>query len=117
MGFVVLLLPKWLVYMEEKITSLEQNVITVSKELVALKELIATVLTKVDTNFGVVEKKLSTLEKKINELNFKIDNLDVNTVSGFNEVGNKIESLTEEITKIGTVTGYDEMYKNQKGLN
>ena len=103
--------------MDEKIAMLESNLSTLSKEMVSLKELIAGGFKKVDTNFSIVGNRLSTLEKKINELNFKIENLDSNTSSGLNEVGTKIESLTEEITKISVVTKYDEMYKNQEGLS
>ena len=102
--------------MEEKIANLEANLATVSKELVSLKELIAASFTKVDANFGVVSKNLVSLEKQIKELNFKLQNLDSTTASGLNEVGNKIESLTEEISKTGAVTKYDEMFKNQQGL-
>lgn len=103
--------------MEEQIKSLENNINTLSKELVELKELIASSFKKVDSNFNIVTSKLSTLEKKVGELNYKIDNLDGNTNKGFNDVGGKIETLTEEIQKISEVTKYDEMYKNQKGLS
>lgn len=103
--------------MEEKLSQIEQNVSILSKELVALKDLIANGFKKVDTNFSIVEKRLHQLEKKINELNFKLENLDSNTSTGLNDVGTKIESLTEEITKISVVTKYDEMFKNQQGLS
>lgn len=98
--------------MEDRLKALESNLSTVSQELVSLKELIAGGFKKVDTNFLVVEKQLSSLEKKINEINFKVENLDTNTSTGLNDVGNKIESLSDEISKISEVTRYDEMYKN-----
>jgi archaellum component FlaC len=102
--------------MEERIKTLESNLSSVSQELIDLKNLIVASFKKVDANFGIIGKNLSAIEKKINELKFKVDSLDTTTSTGLNEVGTKIESLTEEITKIGAVTKYDEMFKNQKGL-
>jgi predicted nucleic acid-binding Zn-ribbon protein len=103
--------------MEEQIKGLENNIATISKELVELKELIASSFKKVDSNFTIVTGKLLVLERKVGELTYKIDNLDGSTSKGFNDVGGKIETLTEEIQKISVVTKYDEMFKNQKGLN
>jgi prophage DNA circulation protein len=120
--------------MEERLKVLEDNLSTVSVELVALKSLIASSFMKVEANFSVVSRNLAVIEKNIKTLNFKVDNLDnieksiktlnfkldnldTSTSSGLSEVGTKIESLTEEIIKIGAVTKYDEMFKNQQGLS
>ena len=102
--------------MDDRLKSLDSTLATVSQKLVSLKALIASSFTKVETNFSIVSRNLVTIEKTLKELKFKVDNLDTTTSSGLNEVGTKIESLTEEIGKIGAVTQYDEMYKNQQGL-
>jgi predicted nucleic acid-binding Zn-ribbon protein len=103
--------------MDEKLANLEINLSTLSKEFLSLKEAIAAGFKKVDTNFASIGSRLASLEKQVKELNFKVANLDTNTSSGLNEVGTKIESLTEEINKISVVTKYDEMCKNQQGLS
>lgn len=68
--------------------------------------------TKVDTNFGTVQTDLKKLHQQIESLSTQVEALKGDTVGGFQDVGVKIENLTEEIAKIGEVTNYSEQYSN-----
>jgi len=102
-----------------------------SSDLSTLKDLIKAGFQKVENNFEVVKKdvelthkkiegltqRIESLEKRVEYLSKNLESLDVTTSDGFTDVGMKIESLTDEIVKIGAVTSYDQQYKNMQGLN
>lgn len=102
--------------MEDRIKALESNLKTVSKEFLEIKNLTVSVLNKIDLNFQVLDSKLEGLEKNLADLTHKVDNLDSHTSTGLNDVGTKIESLTDEISKISKVTGYEDLFLNESGL-
>lgn len=103
--------------MEQKIEILEKSVTALTTELLELKELLGKGFKKVDNNFDSIKKEIDSLHVKVDILNKKVDALEGSTTDGFGEVGLKLENLTEEITKIGQVTNYDEAFKNMQGLN
>lgn len=103
--------------MTDKIENLEKNISSITKDLLELKELISIGFKKVDNNFFSIKKEIDILHSKIDTLNKKVDVLEGSTTDGFGEVGLKLENLTEEITKISSVTNYNEQYKNLQGLN
>jgi hypothetical protein len=102
--------------MENKIENLEKNLTALTKEMIELKELIGTGFTKVDNNFASTKKEIDSLHNKVDILNKKVDALEGSTTDGFDEVGLKLENLTDEISKISVVTQYDEVLKNLDGL-
>lgn len=102
--------------MENKITEIEKSIAALSDELKSLGESITTGFKKVDANFETVKKEIDFLHKKVDLLSTKVAALDTSTTDGFDDVGIKLENLTEEITKIGKVTGYDEEFKNLSGF-
>jgi len=87
--------------MNEQIDGLEKNITHISQELKSLSDLIGTGFTKVDTNFNSIKNEINTLNTKIDLLTKKVDLLKGSTNEGFEDVGLKLENLTEEITKIG----------------
>ena len=86
-------------------------------ELHMLKEFIASGFKKVDHNFVVLKKEIDDINKQLDVINKKIEALGNSTSEGLEDVGVKIESLTEEIGKIGAVTKYDQEYKNLRQFN
>lgn len=103
--------------MEQKIESLEKSVTAVTKELLELKELLGTGFKKVDSNFDSIKKEIDSLHIKVDVLNKKVDALEGSTTDGLEDVGLKLENLTEEITKISAVTNYDQEFRNMQGLS
>ena len=117
--------------------TLETKLNTVFSELSTLRELMKAGFQKVENNFEsvkkdlesvhkkiesahkkieLVDKKVELVHKKIELLTTRVEALDTSTSDGFTGVGMKIESLTEEIAKIGAITGYDEQFRNMEGL-
>ena len=101
--------------MSEQIT-LETKLNTVFSELSTLRELMKAGFQKVENNFDAVKKDLESVHKKIELLTKRVEALDTSTSDGFSGVGMKIESLTEEIARIGAVTSYEEQFRNMEGL-
>jgi predicted nucleic acid-binding Zn-ribbon protein len=102
--------------MEKRIEMLEKSVMHLSGELKEIKELIGTGSKKVATNFDSIKKEIDSLHGKVDILNKKVDRLEGNTTDGFEDVGLKLENLTEEISKTSMVTKYDEEFNNLKAI-
>ena len=75
-----------------------------------IKELLSTSFTKVNGNFVSIKKELDILHIKVDLLNAK-------TSDGLDNVGVKIENLTEEIGKINKVTNYEGIINNLNSIN
>jgi len=103
--------------MEERISSIEAKIEGFAAEIRSLGEIISKSFTKVDNNFDSIGKQFLNLRNQVEILNKKVDQLQGATHEGFDGVGEKLESLTDEIKKIASVTGYDEQFSNLKGLN
>ncbi len=82
-----------------------------------LKDLLLSGLQKVEGNFLVLKNDIEGIHKKIDALARRVEALDTTTSTGLDDVGGKIVSLSEEISKIAVVTGYAGQYDNMKGLN
>ena len=102
--------------LEERMTRMEDAIYAMRAELSEFKELMHSALKKIDANFELVEKQIYNLTVQFKVLNGTVENLKGSTTSGFDDVSVKIGSLTDEISKIGTVTRYDAYYKNLKDL-
>ena len=102
--------------MSEQLIEFENKLSMLSTELSTLRDLIKGGFQKVENNFDVVKKDVESIHKKIEALTKRVEALDTTTSDGLSDVGMKIESLTDEITKIGAVTSYDELYKNMEGF-
>lgn len=103
--------------MNEKVDHLEQQLATVVKEIGGVGEAISAGFTKVDTNFSTLKIQIETLQKKVDAMVKEIEQLKGETSEGFDDVGIKIESLTDEIIKIGKVTDYEDQFRNLQGLS
>jgi len=103
--------------MDDRLNKLEDNLSELSKEVVELKALLSTGLQKVSNNFAAIIKEVGIINNKIDLANKNIETLKGNTDGGFEVVGLKLDNLSDEISKIGAVTNYDEQYKNLEGLN
>ena len=64
----------------------------------------------------MVGREIKLLHQQVDILNKKVDSLKGDTHEGFEDVGLKLENLTEEISKIGKVTNYSEYFENLKAL-
>ena len=91
--------------MEQKLLVLESNLSEIRGEVKELKEIILSLAKNSDTNFNLLKKDISALHHKV-------DNLKGDTTQSFEEVGNHLINLTNEISKISLATGYDEMVHN-----
>ena len=96
--------------MEQRMDRMESLLLANIEETKTLREVLSTALVKINDNFKNMNDRLDRLDKKV-------DALSGDTNIGFESVGKKIENLTGEISKIGTVTNYNEYYQNLKSLN
>lgn len=90
----------------------EGNQPEMSAEIAGLSQVIELGFTKVEANFESVKREIDNLHKKVETLIRKVDALEGNTNDSFEEVGLKLETLSEEKLKIGTVTEYDQQFGN-----
>ena len=102
--------------MSESLESLQSAISLLSKELKESLEPISNGFKKVDSNFDSIKKEIALLNAKLEILTKKVDQLKGTTNEGLESVGLKLENLTDEISKINTVTQYDDLFKNMKGL-
>ncbi len=102
--------------MEKRVDQSEASVASISAELKNIGELIGAGFKKVDTNFDSIGREIKQLHGEIAVLNKKVDLLKGETTDGLEDVGLKLENLTEEISKIGTVTRYGEEFKNMQAI-
>ncbi len=109
---------------EERFNTLAAEVATLKDTLSDMRTLILSGLQKVEGNFNVlkndtagIHKKIDALTRGVDTMSSRVEALDSSTSTGFDDVGGKIVSLSEEISKIGAVTGYAGQYDNMKGLN
>lgn len=102
--------------MEERFQKIERSVQELTLELHSVGDLIAAGFTKVNTNFESISKEIKNLHNQIEIINKKIDQLQGNTTEGLQNVGLRLETLTEEISKISVVTKYGDYYDNMKAI-
>ncbi len=102
--------------MEQRIGNIEKIITMLSTDLKSISESMSAGFQKVQNNFEIMKKEVDTIHKKLDNLTKKVEFLEGSTNDGFDGVGVKLESLSEEIAKIGTVTKYEEEYLNLKGL-
>lgn len=96
--------------MEQKVAAIESNITELGKEIKEIKDLIAAGYKSANNNFESLNKELAILHKKI-------DSLKGDTGKGFDSVGVQLETLTNEISKIDSVTRYGEEFKNSDFIN
>ena len=101
---------------EKRLEELESSISAIAGDLRAVKDTIAAGFTKVNANFAVVGREIKLLHQQVDILNKKVDSLKGDTHEGFEDVGLKLENLTEEISKTGKVTNYSEYFENLKAL-
>lgn len=107
--------------MEEKIQSIETKISVLNDEINNLSKHIVAGFTKVENNFEIIRKELNQLNSKndsigsaVDEIKNSLQSLEGATNEGFGTVEFKLETLTDEISKIGAVTNYDQHYSNLK---
>ncbi len=103
--------------MSEINNGLDAKVSALQSEFASLKELIATGFQKAENNFSALKQDVDVTHKKLEALTKAVEELGNNTTVGLDDVGVKIESLTEEIQKIGTVTDYSAQFDNLKSIS
>lgn len=86
------------------------------KRIEVLEEVLTAGFKKVDLNFEALGKEIRQIHGQIEVLNKKVDLLRGDTSEGFDDVGSKLENLSQEISKIGLVTNYNEEYSNLKTI-
>ena len=96
---------------------LENLISILNKELKDIKDLLGTGFTKVSNNFDSIVIQINTLHRKIDFLTKKVDLLEGTTNVGLEDVGLKLENLTDEITKISVVTRFSEEFENLNRLS
>lgn len=109
--------------MEEKIQSIEAKLSILNEEINALSKHILTGFTKVENNFETIRKELNQLNSRYDNIGSSVDeikktlqSLEGATNEGFVTVEFKLETLTDEISKIGAVTNYDDHFTNMKAI-
>ncbi len=88
--------------LEERVNTLEQLLITVLSNMGETRQAISDGFTKTNSNFT-----------KIHE---KIDTLTGNTNRGFEDVTLDLANIAEEISKINSVTGYEQAVNNMRAV-
>jgi archaellum component FlaC len=86
----------------EKLEILEKTVASLLSEITSLKESVASGFKKVESNFENLSKK--------------VDDLSSGTTHSLGRVDVKLDSLSDEIKKIGAVTRYESEYENLSSI-
>jgi hypothetical protein len=100
--------------MEQRIIALESSVGAITTEIKSLGDLLVTGFRKVDNNFEKIGNEIKVLHGQIEVLNKKVDLLQGDTKESLQNVDMRLENLSDEISKIGTVTKYEEYFNNLK---
>jgi uncharacterized coiled-coil DUF342 family protein len=103
--------------MQERIETLEKKITVLSQDISEIKELIGSGFKKTDNNFDSIKKEMDGLTIKTESIKKSLELLRGSTDDGFGTVGLKLENLSDEISKIGIVTRYEEQFKHLKTLN
>lgn len=88
--------------LENRVNKLEETISALLQHIKDVNHSITSGFEKVDKNFD-----------KVND---KIDALRGRSTSSIETVELKLDDLTSEIKKINEVSGYDDLYANNKGL-
>jgi len=103
--------------MTPNIDEINSDLSALKKDITAIKDLLTTSLPKIDHNFINIQGQIAQLNQKLEALQLTVMALDKNTDKGLQDVGVKLENLTDEIGKIGQVTNYSDQYNNLKSFN
>ncbi|WP_256002009.1 MULTISPECIES: hypothetical protein [Pedobacter] len=87
---------------EKRITALEESVSTLLKHIKDINFAVASGFEKVDKNFETVIEDIKAIRGR--------------SRASLETVEVKLEDLTAEIKKINDVSGYDDIFANNKGL-
>jgi len=69
---------------------------------------------KIDDNFAVVIGKIDTLENRVDEVGLILNKMRGNSTASLETVENTLTGLTEEISKMNSVTNYEDHFANLK---
>jgi hypothetical protein len=82
---------------------------SIENQLKEIQESLATVIAVADQNNNVMDENFQILVDRIHDLDVKVSSLTNSTDKSFTEV-------KEDLKKIQTLTGYDDVLENLKGL-
>lgn len=102
---------------EKRIADLEKTVASILEYMKVVNKAVSEGFSKADGNFDKITSRFQTVEGELKIINAKIDKLAGNTDTGFSKVDVQLEDLKSEVSKIGSVTGYDDMINNLKIVN
>ncbi len=95
--------------LENRITSLEESVSALLQGIKDVNHAIVTGFEKVDKNFEAIKEDIKSIRGNVIEIRGK-------SKATLETVEISLDNLTTEIKKINDVSGYDDIYANNKGL-
>ena len=106
---------------EERTTKLEKSVQMLVGLVQNTHETLKEIVLKVDENFAKIEERFAKMDERFAKIEDRLTRIENNlniltkdTSSNFGSVEVKLDSITEELSKINATTGYEEEYKNLK---
>lgn len=102
--------------LEDRVKTLEQLLFVLVTSMSDTREAISNGFKKIDENFINIDKKFNKADTQLLNIQSKIDTLSGETDKHLKKVHIKLVSIQEEISKINTVTGYEEAVNNMRAV-
>lgn len=102
---------------EERLTDLETLLNEARTSNQQFADSVTNGLEKIDKNFDAIHNHFNQIYERLTNLDTKIDSLSGSTDQHLEKVNLNLVSIKDEISKIRTVTRYDEEHTNLKIVN
>ncbi|MDB5006532.1 MAG: hypothetical protein JWP45_925 [Mucilaginibacter sp.] len=102
--------------LEERVVALEKLLGVLIADIRGTRSSISAGFEKIDNNFINIDKKFKKVDDDLILLRHAVDALSGQTDDDFKKVHVKLVSIKDEISKISSVTRYEEEYNNLKAI-
>jgi len=102
--------------MDEKFKDLEQKIDTLSTFTKESIDVLSGYLSLLTKKFDQYDLHFKLIEKELNLIKAELKNLDGTTSTGFESVEIQLENISDKLTQIQKVSGFEEQFNNIKSL-
>lgn len=102
--------------LEDRVKTLEQLLFVLVTSMSDTRDAIGNGFKKIDENFINIDKKFAKVDTDLLNIQTKIDTLSGDTDIHLKKVHIKLVSIQDEISKINTVTGYEQAVNNMRAI-
>lgn len=102
--------------LDKRITSLEESVSILLQHIKDVNLAIVTGFEKVDKNFEAIKEDIKSIRNNVSDISGNVKDIRGKSKATLETVEISLDNLTTEIKKINEVSGYEDIYANNKGL-